>query len=483
MPAGPALAQTFRKDLVMTQTADSPIALLRSRMRGDVVGATDANYDDSRRVWNGSIDRRPLAVARCLDEADVQAAVRFATEQGLEVAVRGGAHSMSGASVVDDGIVIDLSQMNQVEVDPEARRAVVSGGALLGDVDAAAQAHGLAVPAGLVSHTGVGGLTLGGGMGWLTRLGGLTIDNVVSVRVVTADGNARVASASENADLYWAIRGGGGNFGVVTEFEFALHEVGPMVHFGLLFWSLDQGAAALRHVRGVIDTLPEDVNVMVGALNAPPAPFVPEQHQLQPGYAAIVVGTGTPESHAEVYAALRDDEPVLFDFATPMPYVELQKMLDEANAWGLHCYDKGCYVEALTDDVIQAVTEHVPNKISPLSIVLFYRLDGAFSRVEEDATAFSGGRSPRFAVFMIGICPVPEMFAAERDWVRSMADALRPLSIDDGVYVNGVTDFDANNPVQAAYGAEKYDRLVEIKTKYDPHNVFRRNANITPVML
>jgi len=409
----------------MTQTAESPITLLRSRIRGDVVDATDGGYDESRRVWNGNIDRRPLVVARCLDEADVQTAVRFATEQGLEVAVRGGAHSMSGASVVDDGIVIDLSSMNQVRVDAETRRAVVAGGALLSDVDAATQAHGLAVPTGLVSHTGVGGLTLGGGMGWLTRLGGLTIDNLLSARVVTADGEARAASLSENADLFWAIRGGGGNFGVVTEFEFALQEVGPMVHFGLLFWALDQGAAALRHVREVIDTLPDDVNVMVGGLNAPPAPFVPEQHQLQPGYAAIVVGTGTPESHAEVFAALRGGVPALFDFATPMPYVELQKMLDEANAWGFHCYDKGCYVEALSDDVIDALTEHFPKKISPLSLVLFYRLDGAFSRVEEDATAFSGGRSPRFAVFVIGVCPAPEMLAGEREWVRSMAAALR----------------------------------------------------------
>jgi FAD/FMN-containing dehydrogenase len=466
----------------MTQTAETPITRLRSLIRGDVVGATDGEYDDSRRVWNASIDRRPLLVARCLDETDVQAAVRFATEQGLEIAVRGGAHSMSGASVVDDGIVIDLSRMNQVRVDAETRRAVVAGGALLSDVDAATQAHGLAVPAGVVSHTGVGGLTLGGGMGWLTRLGGLTIDNLLSARVVTADGEARVASPSENADLFWAIRGGGGNFGVVTEFEFALHEVGPMVHFGLLFWGLDDGGAALRHVSAVIDTLPDDVTVMVGALNAPPAPFVPEQHQLQPGYAAIVVGTGAPESHAEVYAALQGGVPTLFDFATPMPFVALQQMLDEANAWGLHCYDKGCYVDALSDDVIDVLTEHFPKKISPLSIVLFYRLDGAFSRVQEDATAFSGGRSPRFAVFVIGVCPLPEMFAPEREWVRSMDDALRPLAVADGVYVNGVTDFDALSPVQAAYGTEKYARLVEIKTKYDPDNVFHRNANVAPAV-
>ncbi len=245
----------------MSQATESPISSFRSRMRGDVVGATDGEYDESRRVWNANIDRRPLVVARCLDEADVQAAVRLATEQGLEVAVRGGAHSMSGA-------------------------------------------------------------------------------------------------------------------------------------------------AALRHVRGVIDTLPDDVNVMVAGLNAPPAPFVPEQHQLQPGYAVLVVGTGSAESHAEVFDALHG-VPVLFDFATPMPYVELQKMLDEANAWGFHCYDKGCYVETLSDDIVDAVTDHFPKKISPLSLVLFYRLNGAFSHVEEDATAFSGGRSPRFAVFVIGVCPAP----------------------------------------------------------------------------
>lgn len=316
-------------------------------------------------------------------------------------------------------------------------------------------------------------------MGWLTRLGGLSIDNLVSARVVTADGEIRVASPSENADLFWAIRGGGGNFGVVTEFEFALHEVGPIIHFGMLFWPLDQGAEALRHARSVIETLPDDVNVMVAGLNAPPAPFVPDQHQLKPGYAALVVGTGSAESHAAVFNALRA-VPVLFDFATPMPYVELQKMLDEANAWGFHCYDKGCYVETLSDDVIDAVAAHFPEKISPLSLVLFYRLDGAFSRVEEQATAFSGGRSPRFAVFVIGVCPAPEMWATEREWVRSMADALRPLSVDDGVYVNGTTDFDALSPVRAAYGPEKYARLLDIKTKYDPHNIFHRNANIAP---
>ena len=463
----------------MTQTAESPSASLRSRMRGEVVDVADPAYDESRKVWNGSIDRRPLLVARCVDEADVQAAVRFATERGLEIAVRAGAHSMSGASVVDDGMVIDLSAMNQVRVDPDARRAVVGGGALLSDLDAATQAHGLAVPAGLISHTGVGGLTLGGGMGWLSRIAGLTIDNLLSARVVTADGEVRVASPTENADLFWALRGGGGNFGAVTEFEFALHEAGPMISFGMLFWSLEDGAAMMRRARDVIDALPDDVNVMIGGLNAPPAPFVPEEHQLKPGLGAIVVGFGTAERHAEVVAALQEGGPApLFGFATPMPYVELQKLMDEANAWGHHCYDKGCYVDELSDGVIETVTEQLPNKVSPLSLVLFYRLDGAYSRVAEDATAFSGGRSPRFAVFVIGVCPVPEMFEAERAWVRGLDAALAPVALDDGSYVNGSTDFDAG-AVASAYGA-KYDRLAAIKAAYDPHNLFRGNANVAP---
>ncbi len=452
----------------MTQTADAPIADLRSALRGDVVEADHPTYDEARRVWNADIDRRPLAVARCADESDVQAALRFAAAHGLEVAVRGGGHSMSGAGVIDDGLVIDLSRMNQVTVDPDARRAKVGGGALLGDLDAATQAHGLAVPVGLISHTGVGGLTLGGGMGWLSRKYGLAIDNLVSARVVTAQGDLLTASDSENPDLFWALRGGGGNFAIVTEFEFALHEAGPMVHFGFLFWGLEQGAEALRHARDVIATLPPDVNVVVGGLNAPPAPFVPEELQLQPGYAMIVVGFGSPEEHAAVLDQARSAVPPAVDFVSPMPYVQLQKMLDEANAWGFYCYDKGFYVEELSDGVIDALVEHFPRKASPLSIMLFYRLDGAYSGVAEDATAFSGGRSPRFGAFVIGVCPAPEMMPAERAWVRSIAEAMRPYAASDGSYVNGSTDFDDVDPVAAAYGATKFARLVELKAKYDP---------------
>ena len=465
----------------MTQTTESPISELRGRLRGEVVGGDDPSYDDSRRVWNASIDRRPLLVAHCADEGDVQTVVRFAAERGVRLAVRGGAHSMSGACVIDDGIVLDLGRLNEVSVDAENRRVTIGGGALLGDLDAATQPFGLAVPAGLVSHTGVGGLTLGGGMGWLSRKYGLTIDNLVSARVVTSDGEARVVSADEHADLYWAIRGGGGNFGAVTQFEFELHEAGPMVQFGFLFWGLDQGPEALRHARDIIATLPDDVNVVVGGLNAPPAPFVPEEHQLQPGYAMIVVGFGSPEEHAEVLDRARAGVPPLVEFASPMPYVELQKMLDEANAWGVYAYDKGCYVEELSDGVIDTLVEHFPQKTSPMSIVLFYRLDGAFTRVAEDATAFSGGRSPRFGTFIIGITPVPEMFEAEREWARSVAAAFRPHAAKDGSYVNGSAEFDDLDPVQAAYGAAKFARLVEIKAKYDPANMFHSTADIAPV--
>ena len=463
----------------MTQTTERPLAELRASVRGDVVAASDPGYDDLRRVWNAGIDRRPLAVVRCADEADVQHTVRFAVDRGLDIAVRGGAHSMAGASVVDDGIVIDLRAMNDVRVDPVARLARVGGGALLGDVDAATQAHGLAVPAGLVSHTGVGGLTLGGGMGWLSRRGGLTIDNLQSARVVTATGDVLVASEAEHPELFWAIRGGGGNFGVVTEFEFRLLEAGPMVHVGLMFWSLQRGPEMLRHVRELVVDLPEDVNVVIAGMNAPPEPFVPEQHRLAPGYALVVVGFGDPGSHERVMAAAREDPP-LFEFTTPMPYVELQKMLDEPNAWGRYCYDAGSYVDELSDAVIDVVAEHLPAKHSPLSVVLFYRLDGAYSRVADDATAFSGGRSPRFAVFIIGVCPVPDLLAPERDWVRATAEALAPLTMRDGVYVNGMTDVDGQDTVTAAYGRRKFDRLAAAKATYDPGNVFRRNANVPP---
>ena len=464
----------------MTQTATEEIRELRAVMEGPVITPGDPGFDDGRRVWNGGIDRRPWVIARCASAADVAAALGYAREHGLEVSVRGGAHNPAGTAVCDGGLMIDLSQLNSVTVDPAARRARVGGGALLADVDAATVAHGLAVPAGLVSHTGVGGLTLGGGVGWLTRKYGLSIDSLISAEVVTADGRVLRASAEEHPDLFWAIRGGGGNFGVVTSFEFALHEVDPMVQFGLFFWPLDQGRQALRLAREITAAMPPDINAVIGAINAPPAPFIPEEHHFAPGYVLLLTGFGSGPEHAGLVSQVRESLPPLFDLVTPMPYVELQKLLDEANAWGVHAYEKGTYVTDLSDPVIDVLTEHVPGKHSPMSLVLFYRLDGAYCQTGDDQTAFSGGRTPRYAAFIVGVAPDAGLLAADRGWVLGLWDALRPHAIGSGDgYINGITDFSSER-LRHSYGPAKYERLARIKTEYDPGNLFHLNANIKP---
>ncbi len=439
----------------------------------------DAGYDKARAVWNAAIDRHPAVIVRCMNAADVSAAVNFARRQDLEIAVRGGAHSTGGSCTVEDGLQIDLSAMNEVTIDPAARRARVQGGALLGDVDAAAQAHGLAVPAGLISHTGVGGLTLGGGMGWLTKKGGLSIDNLVSAEVVTADGRVVRASEVDNPDLYWAIRGGGGNFGVVTEFEFKLHAAGPMVQFGLFFWPVEQTSDVLGLAEELAQTLPADVSMIVAGINAPPAPFVPEQHRFRPGCAILLTGFGSAEEHGAVVERVRKQLPPLFDLVTPMPFVALQKMFDEANAFGSYAYDKALYLSELSEDAIRVVTEQLPLKTSPLSPLFFYRLDGAYSEVDDATTAFSGGRSPRYAVFIVAVADSTEKLKAETQWVRSFWDALQPYAMGIGSYVNGEAEY-VEDRVLKSYGPEKYARLARIKATYDPENVFHLNANIRP---
>jgi FAD/FMN-containing dehydrogenase len=464
----------------MTQTVSEGIGELRAAMDGPVVAPGDREFDDRRRVWNAEIDRSPSVIARCATATDVSSAIGLARNLDLEVSVRGGAHDTSGMAVCDDGMMIDLSLLNSVAVDPATRRARAGGGALLSDLDAATLAHGLAVPAGLISHTGVGGLTLGGGMGWLSRKYGLTIDNLASADVVTADGRMLRASDDENPDLFWAIRGGGGNFGVVTSFEFRLHELDPMVQMGLFFWGIDQGREALALLGEITESMPPDINAVVAALNAPPAPFVPTQHHFAPGFALLLAGfDGTPE-HARLATRIRQTLPPLFELVTPMPYVDLQRLLDEATAWGQYAYDKGAYIEALSDDVIDAVTEQVSLKNSPMSLALFYRLDGAYSEIQDDATAFGGGRSPRYAAFLDGVAPDTNLLAADRSWVRGFWERLRPLAIGTGDgYINGTADFQ-DDRVRNSYGPAKYERLAAIKAEYDPSNVFHRNANIKP---
>ncbi len=464
----------------MIQISTHRLEALRTVLAGKVITPDDADYDTARIQWNNNIDRRPIAIARCISPADIAAALTFAREQSLEISVRGGGHAFSGAGVCDGGLMIDLSAMRGVSVCAAAGVAKVGGGTTVAEVDAATQTHGLAVPAGVISHTGIGGMTLGGGIGWLTHRSGLSIDNLVSVDVVLADGSYVHASADEHPDLFWAVRGGGGNFGVVTTFEFQLQPVGPEVHLGLFFWGMDDGEQVLRLARDLMPTLPHDAGAQIAiGLNAPPAPFVPQQHHFVPGYLLIVVGFSSAEEHARLIAPIRETLPPLFELVTPIPYVALQRTLDETAPWGLLGYQEVIYLDELTDDAIAVIVERMPAKSSPMSFCVVYRLDGAYSAIGDDETAFGGGRAPRYVVNIAGIGPTPELLSADRVWVRSVWNALRPFAQHSGGYVNSMTDDDESR-VRASYGPAKYERLALIKARYDPDNIFHLNANIKP---
>jgi FAD/FMN-containing dehydrogenase len=462
----------------MALTSQSVVDAFRTRFAGEVVAPDDPSYDTARSVWNGAIDRRPAVIARCKTADDVAAAIGLARENSMELSVRGGGHSFAGFAVADDAVMIDLSAMRDVSVDPGTRRARCGGGTTWADLDGATQAHALAVPGGFISHTGVAGLTLGGGMGWLTRKAGLTCDNLVSAEVVTAGGRVLNASASENAELFWALRGGGGNFGVVTSFEFGLHEVGPMVNLGLFFWDVEHGADALRFAREFVKTLPAGMGAQIAGLSAPPEPFVPEQFHLMPGFGLLVAGFESPEQHAEAIAPIRDADP-LFEFVTPLPYTALQQMFDEANGWGTFAYEKALYLDELTDGAIDVFVEYVPKKSSPLSFMPVFRLDGAYRDMSDDETAFGGSRTAGYVFNIAAICPTPELLEADREWARAFWSDLRPHATGAGSYVNFMNEVEEDR-IRSAYGADKYDRLARIKAEYDPDNVFHLNPNIKP---
>jgi FAD/FMN-containing dehydrogenase len=465
----------------MTQMAAGDLGALRSAMAGQLLLPGDQGYDEARALWNGGFDRRPAMIACCASAADVAAAVRFGCDRGLEIAVRGGAHTYSGASAVDDGLMIHLGAMNAVAVDPRMRRARVGGGATWADVDAATQAHGLAVTGGVISHTGVGGLTLGGGMGWLANRHGLTVDNLESAEVVLADGRIVRASDTAHPDLFWALRGGGGNFGVVSEFEYRLHPVGPEVQFALMFWEAERGADALRVCRDLVPALPADFGVLIGgALSAPQAPFVPVEHHGKVGHALLVTGFGTAEEHAAAIAPVREACAPLFEFVSPVPYTALQQMLDEAVPWGILSYDKALFLTELTDDAITVVAERAADKTSPATFMPMFPLHGAVAEVGDDATAYGGVRAAHYVVDLTAVSADPEVFAADRAWVRSVWDGLRVFAADAGSYVNFISEVGDDERVRASYGPAKYERLARIKAEYDPGNVFHLNANIKP---
>jgi len=447
---------------------------------GQVLTSSDSEYDNARSVWNGAIDRKPAVIARCVSAAQVAEAVRFARSRELEIAVRGGGHNYAGHAVCDGGMMIHLGAMNGVTVDPAARRAVCGGGATWADVDTATQPHGLATPGGFISHTGIAGLALGGGIGWLTKKAGLTCDNLVAAEVVTADSRIVRAAKDEHADLFWALCGGGGNFGIVTSFDFALHPIGPMVNIALFFWGLENGAEALRYSRDFIKTLPDDAAGFLSvAMSAPPAPFVPEQYRLRPGHALLVAGFASPEDHAAIVAPVRDALPPLFELVTPIPYLALQQMFNDGAMWGTLGYEKSLFLDELYDAAIATIGEHASRKQSPLSFCPTFALTGAYHTPADADTAFGGSRSAGYVFNIAAHAPTRELFEADRNWVRGFWEAMQSHASGAAGYVNFMTEPDEAR-VRAAYGAAKYGRLARIKAEYDPDNVFHLNANIRP---
>jgi FAD/FMN-containing dehydrogenase len=445
-------------------------------LQGQLVAPDHPGYEAARQIWNGSIDRHPALIARCTGVADVMAAVRYARASGLPVAVRSGGHSFPGLSVADGALVIDLSLMKGVRVDPETGVARVQAGVLLGELDRETQAFGLAVPSGIVTHTGVAGLTLGGGIGWIMRKHGLSIDRLISVDVVTATGEFVRASAEQNADLFWGVRGGGGNFGIVTEFEFRCVPLGVQVLAGPIFWPMDKSAEVLRFYRDWVAEAPDELMTIIVHRKAPPLPVVPAELHGKPVILVICCWIGELEEGERFLRPLRRFSNPVADACVPKPYLAHQAMLDPSFPHGRWYYFKSCDVAALTDEIIDVTSEHSLRISSPLTSFPVWQMGGAVSRVRDDESAFNG-RTAGFTYNIGGCTEGRAGFEEERDWVRNFWDALTPWH--QGVYVNFLGDEGADR-VRQAYGPEKYDRLQSLKRKYDPDNFFRGNQNITP---
>jgi FAD/FMN-containing dehydrogenase len=457
----------------------SSVEALRGTVDGTVSMPGEAAYDTAVSIWNGVIQRRPAAVVSCASSDDVVAALAFARDSGLEVSVRGGGHNYAGHAVCDGGLMVDLTPMKSVVVDAAARRVVCGGGTTWGELDAATQEHGLALPGGFISTTGVAGLSLGGGFGWLSRLAGLTSDNLLAAEVVTADGRVLRAASDENEDLFWALRGGGGNFGVVTSFEFGLTPVGPLVHLGMFMYAPEQGGDVFRFAREYVKGLPDECGVFLAGLSAPPEPFVPEELHLAPVYAFVIVGFGDAESHAALVQPVREAVAPLVELITPMPYTALQQMFNGSAPWGILAYEKAVYLDELSDAAIDVILEQQPKKAFPLSFLPIFVLGGAYSRAADGETGFGGRRSHTYIVNIAAAAPTPELYEVERAWVRTFWTALAPHAAGVGSYVNFMTEPEEDR-VRAAYGPQKYERLAQIKAQYDPDNLFHLNANIRP---
>ena len=439
-------------------------------LRGDHLLRSDDGYDAARKIYNAMIEHRPAIIARCVGAADVISAVNFARNNGLLVSVRGGGHNVSGNAVCDGGLMIDLSPMKSVHVDPQGKTVRAEAGVTWGEFDRETQAFGLATTGGLVSTTGIAGLTLGGGLGWLMGNYGLACDNLISVDVVTADGRLLTASKSRNEDLFWGLRGGGGNFGIATSFEFQLHPVGSMLG-GILIHRLDKAAEVIRFYDDFTRTSPDELGTFVGFVTSPEGERV---------MAIFVSYNGAVEEGQRILKPLREFGPPLADMIGPMPYVQIQKMMDDAFPAGRQNYWKSNFLKGLDTDAINVIIEHVAKAPSPHSGVAIEQFSGAVTRVGINDTAFNH-RNARYNLLIVGIWTDPAAKADNVRWVRDLWDAMAPYS-SGGVYVNylGQEADEGAERVKSAYGPEKYARLVALKQKYDPINLFRLNQNIRP---
>src|SRR5579872_813521 len=454
-----------------TQSVDQ----LKSCFRGDVIQPTDANYESARRVYNAMIDKRPRLIARCVDVADVMAAVNFGRENGLLTAIRCGGHSGAGLGTCDDGLVIDLSLMKGIRVDPKNRTVRAEAGCVWGDVDHATHAFGMATPCGFISSTGVAGLTLGGGIGYLTRRFGLIIDNLLAVDMVLADGRFVTANSEENPDLFWAVRGGGGNFGVVTSFEFQLHPV-KMVHFGPTFWAIDDAADVLRAYKQFIGEAPEEISGFFAFLIVPPAPMFPEHLHLKKVCGVVWCCTGSADEVERTLKPMRTLGKPIFDHVGLAPFPAVQSLFDPLFAPGLQWYWRGDNFAELSEEAINQHVEHGSQIPTMLSTMHLYPVNGAAQRVSKNDTAYSF-RESLFTEVIVGVDPDPANSEKIATWCKKYWEALHPYSAGGG-YVNFLME-EGQDRIRAAY-RDNYDRLAGIKRKYDPTNFFRVNQNIRP---
>jgi FAD/FMN-containing dehydrogenase len=462
------------------QLADLPtttIDTIRAALRGDLLSPDSPGYDEARRVWNAMIDRRPALIARCSGTADVVTAVNFARDNGLLLSVRCGGHNIAGQAICEDGLVIDLSRMKGVWVDPENRLARAQAGCKLGDVDRETQLHGLAALMGFVSTTGAAGVTVGGGFGYLSRKHGWTCDNLRSVEVVTADGVVRTASAKENPDLFWALRGGGGNFGIVTSFEYELHPVGPEIFSGAIAWRGEDAADVLEFFRKFAAGAPRELTCVAGLRLAPPAPWLPKEIHGKSIALVIVCHSGSVEQAEKDLAPLKAFGKPLGDVITRRPYVQQQMLLDATQPEGRRYYWKSDYLAEFDAASVPVLLEHADKIASPHSAILMFQLEGALNELPEDHCP-AGARDTKWVLNVAGSWERAEDDQKNIDWARDCWSAMRPFSTKTA-YVNFMTEEEGEDRIHEAYGAN-HDRLRELKKKWDPRNLFRHNKNIPP---